>query len=321
MKVEPEVLVTGASGMVGSAICRALDAAGIAHAGSTHLEADLRDRRAVDKLMSNQPYKWVIIAAARVGGIYANDTYPAQFIYDNLMIEANLIDSAYRHGITKLLFLGSSCIYPRDARQPISESALLTGSLEPTNEPYAIAKIAGIKLCESYNRQYATDFRSLMPANLYGPGDNFHPDNSHVIPALMRRFHQAHLEGAEEVTVWGSGEPRREFLHVDDLASAAIHIMNLPAEEFWQNVNSRCSHLNVGIGSDISIRELAETLKEVVGLRARIRFDRSKPDGVARKLLDVQKLSELGWSASIGLRDGLADAYEWFRKSADQLRV
>lgn len=307
--------------MVGSAICRALDAAGIAHAGSTHLEADLRDRRAVDKLMSNQPYKWVIIAAARVGGIYANDTYPAQFIYDNLMIEANLIDSAYRHGITKLLFLGSSCIYPRDARQPISESALLTGSLEPTNEPYAIAKIAGIKLCESYNRQYATDFRSLMPANLYGPGDNFHPDNSHVIPALMRRFHQAHLEGAEEVTVWGSGEPRREFLHVDDLASAAIHIMNLPAEEFWQNVNSRCSHLNVGIGSDISIRELAETLKEVVGLRARIRFDRSKPDGVARKLLDVQKLSELGWSASIGLRDGLADAYEWFRKSADQLRV
>ena len=267
----------------------------------TRPEADLRRREAVDQLLSGTDCTAMVVAAARVGGIRANDAYPADFLLDNLLIEANLIDGAFRHGIQQLVFLGSSCIYPRLADQPIREEALLTGSLEPTNEAYAIAKIAGIKLCESYNRQHGTDYRSLMPTNLYGPGDNFHPEDSHVIPALLRRFHEAKLTGAEQVTVWGSGRPYREFLHVDDLASAVLHTLTLPRDTFWQGVDSRCSHVNVGTGSDLTIRDLAELMRSVVGLEADLVFDPSLPDGTPRKLLDVGRMNALGWRASVCL--------------------
>lgn len=314
------VLVAGAAGMVGSAICRALRARDIAVVPATRADADLTSRVAVDELISQADADCVVVAAAKVGGIHANDTYPADFIYENLMIEANLIDGAYRAGINQLLFLGSSCIYPREAEQPMREEALLTGPLEPTNEPYAIAKIAGIKLCESYNRQHGTDYRSLMPTNLYGPGDNFHPENSHVIPALMRRFHEAKLTSAAEVVVWGSGRPRREFLHVDDLAAAAVHVISLPADRFWSEVDERNSHLNVGTGSDVSISELAEVLKDVIGLEGALVFDASMPDGTPRKLLEVSSLSGLGWKASVSLQDGLADTYRWFLSSESNLR-
>jgi GDP-L-fucose synthase len=319
--MNPEnVLVAGAAGMVGAAICRSLDAAGISFYGATRQEGDLTSRREVDDLIAGGRYDWLVIAAAKVGGIHANDTYPAEFLFENLMIEANLIDAAYRAGIEHILFLGSSCIYPRDADQPMSEPALLTGPLEATNEPYAIAKIAGIKLCESYNRQYGTDYRSLMPTNLYGPGDNYHPENSHVIPALMRRFHEAKLAGLNRVTVWGSGKPRREFLHVDDLAAASLHVMGIEAEKYQASVPPRCSHLNVGTGQDVTIGELAATMKKVVGLDAELEFDTSKPDGTPRKLLDVARLAELGWSARIDLESGLGDAYQWFKDNVEAAR-
>jgi nucleoside-diphosphate-sugar epimerase len=315
------IFVAGHRGMVGSAILRALQARGVEPVVRSRAELDLTDQAAVRRFMQEARPGCVVLAAARVGGIHANDTYPADFIYDNLMIEANVIHQAFAAGVERLLFLGSSCIYPRLAPQPMSEDALLTGPLEPTNEPYAIAKIAGIKLCESYNRQHGTDYRSVMPTNLYGPGDNFHPDNAHVLPALMRRFHEAARDGAEEVIVWGSGTPRREFLHVDDLAAAALFVMDLPAELWRASVQPMQSHLNVGCGSDVSIREVAELMAEVTGFAGRIVFDSEKPDGAPRKLLEVSRLTALGWKAQIGLREGLAETYRWFLANEDLVRA
>jgi GDP-L-fucose synthase len=255
----------------------------------------------------------VVLAAAKVGGIHANNTYPAEFIYENLMVQANVIDAAHRTDVQRLLFLGSSCIYPRDAGQPMREEALLTGPLEPTNEPYAIAKIAGIKLCESYNRQYGRDYRSVMPTNLYGPGDNFHPENSHVIPALIRRFHEAVQSDDREVVIWGTGQPRREFLHVDDMASACVHVMELDPQTWHSPAQPMPSHVNIGTGQDCTIRELAEALARVTGFSGKLLFDAKRPDGTPRKKLDISRLADLGWRASIGLEEGLADAYAWFR--------
>ena len=308
--------------MVGAAIVRRLRAeGGEAPLERTHRELDLTDTAAVDAFFAAERPTRVYLAAAKVGGIWANDRYPAEFIHQNLMIEANVIHAAWRHGVERLLFLGSSCIYPRLAPQPIPEEALLTGLLEPTNEPYAIAKIAGIKLCESYNRQYGTDFRSLMPTNLYGPGDNFDLEKSHVIPALLRKFHAAKEDGAPFVTVWGTGTPRREFLHVDDLADACVHLMGLDAETYRAHTRPMCSHVNVGTGEDVSIRELAETIRAVVGYGGEIRFDTGKPDGTPRKLLDVGRLQALGWRARTGLREGLAQTYAWFLTHQGDLRT
>ena len=262
----------------------------------------------------------VVVAAAKVGGIHANNTFPADFIYENLLIEANLIQGAFQVGVDRLLFLGSSCIYPRDAAQPMAENALLTGTLEPTNEPYAIAKIAGIKLCESYNRQHGTDFRSVMPTNLYGPGDNFHPTNSHVLPALIRRFHEAAVHGLDEIAVWGSGRPMREFLHVDDMAEACLFVMNLDRETYAQHTTPMLSHINVGTGTDASIAELARIVASVTSFHGRITFDPSKPDGAPRKLMNVSRLSALGWQSKIGLLEGIEDTYRWFLNNAADLR-
>jgi GDP-L-fucose synthase len=307
--------------MVGAAIVRKLTQAGNTNILTrTHAELDLTDQRAVDAFFDQTKPAEVYLAAAKVGGIHANDSYPAEFIYQNLMIEANIIHAAWRHGTARLLFLGSSCIYPRLAEQPMSESALLTGTLEPTNEPYAIAKIAGIKLCESYNRQYGTDFRSVMPTNLYGPGDNFDLANSHVIPALIRKFHEAKAANAEHVDVWGSGKPKREFLHVDDMAAACLHVMQLDAGSYRAQTDPRCSHINVGTGVDVTIAELAQTVGDVVGFNGNIRFDPTKPDGAPRKLLDVSRLRDLGWSAGIDLRQGLRHAYQWFLANQANLR-
>ena len=270
------------------------------------------NQQQVADFFSETPLDEVYLAAAKVGGIHANDTYPAQFIYENLAIESNVIHQAWKSGVKKLLFLGSSCIYPRLAKQPIQESELLTGPLEPTNEPYAIAKIAGIKLCESYNRQYGTDYRSVMPTNLYGPGDNYHPENSHVIPALLRRFHEARLSGADSISIWGTGKPLREFLHVDDMASASIHVMNMPNEEYQQVTSPRLSHINVGSGVDCSIAELASLIAEVTGYEGNIHYDASKPDGAPRKLMESSRLKALGWKPEYSLREGLTNAYQWF---------
>ena len=308
--------------MVGSAIVRRLQALGyenIVTAASDTL--DLRDPAAVRRFFADHPIDQVYLAAAKVGGIHANNEYPAEFIYDNLMIEANVIQAAHEAGVQKLLFLGSSCIYPKHAEQPMAEDALLTGPLEPTNEPYAIAKIAGIKLCESYNRQYGRDYRSVMPTNLYGPGDNFHPENSHVIPALMRRIHEAKAQGADEVVIWGSGKPMREFLHVDDMAAASVFVMELDAATYRQHTQPMLSHINVGTGVDCTIRELAEALCRVIGFEGRLVFDTSKPDGTPRKLLDVSRLSRLGWTASIELEPGLAETYDWFGRHLDDART
>ncbi|MDB2517152.1 GDP-L-fucose synthase, partial [Planktomarina temperata] len=261
------------------------------------------------------------LAAAKVGGIHANNTYPAQFIYENLMIECNVIHQAFDAGVTKLLQLGSSCIYPKAAPQPMREDALLTGTLEPTNEPYAVAKIAGIKLCESYNRQHGVDYRSVMPTNLYGPGDNFHPDNSHVMPALIRRFHEAGRDGLDEVVIWGSGIPRREFLHVDDMAAASLFVLNLPKATYNENTDPMLSHINVGTGVDISILELAQLVAKVTGFKGKISTDLTKPDGTMRKLMDVGRLSQMGWSACIELEQGLADTYEWYLANAQTART
>jgi GDP-L-fucose synthase len=313
MEANSKIYIAGHRGLVGSAIVRQLEARGFSDLISrTHSELDLTDQAAVRDFFAAEKPEYVILAAAKVGGIHANNTYPAEFIYQNLMIEANVVDAAWRNGVKRLLFLGSSCIYPRAVAQPMREDALLTDVLEQTNEPYALAKIAGIKLCESYNRQYGTDYRSVMPTNLYGPGDNFHPENSHVIPALMRRFHEAKLRGDSEVVVWGSGRPMREFLHVDDMAAASLHVLELDVETYQANTQPMLSHINVGTGVDCTIREMAETMKRVVGFDGDLVFDASKPDGTPRKLMDVSRLANLGWQASISLENGLASTYKWF---------
>ena len=309
-----KIFVAGHRGMVGSAIVRNLQAKGCTNIVTrTHAELDLTNQAAVEKFFEQEKPNQVYLAAARVGGIYANNTFPAEFIYQNLMIEANVIHQAFVSGVKKLLFLGSSCIYPKLAPQPMSEDALLTGKLEPTNEPYAIAKIAGIKLCESYNRQYGQshgiDYRSVMPTNLYGPGDNYHPENSHVIPALIRRFHEAKMSNAPEVVIWGTGTPKREFLYVDDMAAASVFVMELDKKVYDQNVQPMESHINVGYGSDVTIAELAEIIKTAVQYKDAINFDPSKPDGAPRKLMDTAKLNVLGWSAKTELFRGLCEAY------------
>lgn len=314
------IYVAGHRGMVGSAILRQLQARGVETITRTHAELDLTDQVAVRQFMSDARPEAVILAAAKVGGIHANNSYPAEFIYENLMMECNVIHQAFEAGVRRLLFLGSSCIYPRAVPQPMSEDALLTGVLEPTNEPYAIAKIAGIKLCESYNRQYGTDYRSVMPTNLYGPGDNFHPDNSHVLPALLRRFHEAAGEGRDEVVIWGTGTPKREFLHVDDMAEASLFVMNLDEDIYRANTQPMLSHINVGTGADISISDLAGIIARVTGFQGRISFDSSKPDGTARKLMDVSRLANMGWRAHIQLEEGIRSTYQWFLANSAGLR-
>lgn len=313
--------VAGHRGMVGSAIVRQLEALGCHNIITrTHAELDLTNQQAVRDFMATEKPDVVILAAAKVGGIHANNTYPAEFIYENLMMEANIIHQAHANGVQKLLFLGSSCIYPRLAPQPMPENSLLTGTLESTNEPYAIAKIAGIKLCESYNRQYGRDYRSVMPTNLYGTNDNFHPQNSHVLPAQMRRFHEAVESGADVVTIWGTGTPMREFLHVDDMAAASLFVLGLDSTTYAANTEPMLSHINVGTGSDVTIRELAEKIAAVTGFKGRIEFDTSKPDGTPRKLMDVSRLARMGWTASISLDEGLRSTYAWFLEHGKDLR-
>ena len=308
-----KIFVSGHNGMVGSAICRQLQQQpDVEILSRTRAELDLCDQAAVREFMRSERPDEVILAAAKVGGIHANTTYPAEFIYQNLQIQNNVIHAAHLNDVQKLLFLGSSCIYPRQVPQPMRENALLTGILEPTNEPYAIAKIAGIKMCESYNRQYGRDYRSVMPTNLYGPGDNYHPENSHVVPALIRRFHEAKEKNFSEVVVWGSGTPKREFLYVDDMAEASIFVHTLHQDIFAAQTQLMLSHVNVGTGEDVTIRDLAETVKEVVGFTGNLVFDTSKPDGPPRKLMDAEVLSNLGWTASVGLRDGLRHSYQDF---------
>jgi GDP-L-fucose synthase len=319
LTTESKIYLAGHRGLVGSAIMRQLQQRGITQVITrTHAELDLTNQQQVRDFFAEERPDYVILAAAKVGGIHANNTYPAEFIYDNLMIEANVIDAAYRNHVQRLLFLGSSCIYPKAVAQPMREDALLTDVLEPTNEPYALAKIAGIKLCESYNRQYGTDYRSVMPTNLYGQGDNFHAENSHVIPALMRRIHEAKQNQDKEVVVWGSGKAMREFLYVDDMASASIHVLEMEAKTYAANTQPMLSHINVGTGVDCTIRELAETIKRVVGFEGELTFDASKPDGAPRKLMDVGRLKNLGWQASISLEDGLRLTYAWFLQNIDQ---
>lgn len=311
-----KIFVAGHSGMVGSAICRKLsEKAEIKVITQTRSELDLCNQSAVYQFMKSSKPDEVIIAAAKVGGIHANNNYPAEFIYENLQIQNNLIHAAHLNNVQKLLFLGSSCIYPKLAEQPMREEALLTGPLEPTNEPYAVAKIAGIKMCESYNRQYGRDFRSVMPTNLYGPGDNYHPENSHVVPALIRRFHEAKINSLVEVVVWGTGEPMREFLYVDDMAEASLFIHNLDKAEYKSNTEKMLSHVNIGAGKDITIRELSEIIKEVVGFDGLLKFDANMPDGSPRKLMDIQRLKDLGWQANTSLRNGIELSYTDFLKS------
>ncbi|ROZ66369.1 GDP-L-fucose synthase [Ramlibacter sp. WS9] len=307
----PKIYVAGHLGMVGSAIVRTLQTQGHSNfVTRSRAEVDLTDQRAVHELFAAERPDEVYLAAARVGGIHANNAYPAEFIYSNLMVQANVIHAAWTHGVKKLLFLGSSCIYPKLAQQPMAEDALLTGALEPTNEPYAVAKIAGIKLCESYNRQYGTDYRSVMPTNLYGPGDNYHPENSHVVPALIRRFDAAKAEDAPTVTIWGTGRAMREFLYVDDMAAASVHVMNLDPAAYASCTEPMQSHINVGFGSDVTIAELAQRVAEVVGYEGKILFDATKPDGSPRKLLDSTRIHQLGWRPQVSLEAGLARAYD-----------
>lgn len=318
----PKIFVAGHQGMVGSAIVRQLLAQGCPTERivvRTRSELDLTDQGAVRAFFADEQPDQVYLAAAKVGGIYANNTYPAEFIYQNLMIEANVVDAAFRNGVKKLLFLGSSCIYPKLAAQPMSEDVLLTGLLEPTNEPYAIAKIAGIKLCESYNRQYGqshdVDYRSVMPTNLYGPGDNYHPENSHVIPALIRRFHEAKVENKPSVAIWGTGTPKREFLYVDDMAAACLHVMNLDKAIYDQHTQPMLSHINVGCGADVTIGDVAQAIAKTVGYAGQITFDTAKPDGPPRKLMDSSRLNLLGWQAQTQMLTGLELAYEDFKKN------
>jgi GDP-L-fucose synthase len=317
MTIPHKIYVAGHRGMVGSAIVRTLQQQGENNIVTrTHAELDLTNQAAVQAFFVAEKPTQVYLAAAKVGGIHANNTYPADFIYQNLMVQANVIEAAFQNGVQKLLFLGSSCIYPKLATQPMTESALLTGPLEPTNEPYAIAKIAGIKLCESYNRQYGLshciDYRSVMPTNLYGPGDNYHPLNSHVIPALIRRFHEAKVNKASTVTIWGSGTPKREFLYVDDMAAASVFVMNLPKAVYDQHTSPTQSQINVGYGTDITIAELAQAVSDSIGYKGNINFDATQPDGAPRKLMDSTRLNSLGWQARVNLKEGLAFAYQEF---------
>lgn len=315
------VFVAGHRGMVGAAIVRNLEQrSNINVVTRTRAELDLTSQAAVSQFFAENSIDEVYLAAAKVGGIHANNTYPAEFIYENLMIEANIVHAAHVNDVQKLLFLGSSCIYPKLAQQPMTEKALLTGTLEETNEPYAIAKIAGIKLCESYNRQYGRDYRSVMPTNLYGPNDNFHPENSHVIPALLRRFHEAAQRGDAEVVAWGSGKPMREFLHVDDMAAASVHVMELDKAIYDENTEPMLSHINVGTGEDCTIKELVETVAKVTGFKGNIVWDTSKPDGAPRKLMDVSRLHALGWKHTYNLENGLQHAFDWFIANQNNFR-
>ncbi|WP_286901908.1 GDP-L-fucose synthase [Vreelandella sedimenti] len=319
--VNTKIFVAGHRGLVGSAIVRHLEAQGHTDIKTAPRdELDLTNQAQVSAFFEEHKFDQVYLAAAKVGGIHANNTYPAEFIYQNLMIESNIIHAAHQSGVNKLLFLGSSCIYPKLAPQPIHEDALLTGKLEPSNEPYAIAKIAGVKLCESYNRQYDRDYRIVMPTNLYGPNDNFHPDNSHVVPALLRRLHEAKEGDEKEVVVWGSGSPMREFLHVDDMAAASVHVMGLDHARYAANTEPMLSHINVGTGEDCTIRQLAELIKRVIGFTGELRFDASKPDGTPRKLMDVSRLKGLGWQSEISLENGLQNTYQWFLANQNLFR-
>ena len=319
LSLEDRIYVAGHKGMVGSAIVRRLQDDGYRNIVTrSHADLDLTNQQAVRDFFDAEKIDHVVLAAAKVGGIHANDTYPADFIYKNLMIEANIVHQAWEAGVRNLLFLGSSCIYPRLATQPMSEESLLTGTLEPTNEPYALAKIAGIKLCESYNRQHGTRYRSVMPTNLYGPGDNFDLENSHVIPALMRKFHEAKEANLATVEVWGSGNAKREFLFVDDMAAACVFIMGLDPEIYESNTKPMLSHINVGTGEDLSIRELAELIKKVVGFKGKIVFNVNKPDGAPRKLLDISRINAMGWSPEVNLESGLERTYRWFRESPNR---
>jgi GDP-L-fucose synthase len=316
-----KIYVAGHRGMVGSAIVRRLNALGYSNlVVRTHAELDLCNQAAVNEFFAAEKPDAVVLAAAKVGGIHANNTYPAEFIFQNLMMECNVVHAAHANNCQHLLFLGSSCIYPKLAEQPMTETALLTGTLECTNEPYAVAKIAGIKLCESYNRQYGRNYRSVMPTNLYGENDNFHPENSHVIPAMMRRFHEAKLRGDTEVVVWGTGTPMREFLYVDDMAAASVHVLLLDEQTYQANTLPMLSHINVGTGVDCTIRELAETMQRVVGFEGQLVFDTTKPDGTPRKLMNVDRLKSLGWQYTIDLETGLKKTYAWFLNNVEGLR-
>jgi len=316
MNLNDKIYIAGHRGLVGSAIVRQLESRGFTNLlMRTHKELDLTNQAQVQNFFQQEKPDYVILAAAKVGGIHANNTYPADFIYQNMMIEANVINSAYENKVKRLLFLGSTCIYPKAVEQPMREDALLTDVLEPTNEPYALAKIAGIKLCESYNRQHGTDFRSVMPTNLYGINDNFHPENSHVIPALMRRFHEAKVNNDDEVVVWGTGNAMREFLYVDDMAAASLFVLELDEKTYQANTKPMLSHINVGTGKDVTIREMAETMKQVVGFKGKLSFDTTKPDGSPRKLIDVSRLSNIGWNYSVDLKDGFSKTYKWYLKN------
>ena len=315
MELNDKIYIAGHRGLVGSAIVRQLEARGFVNLVTrTHNELDLTNQAEVQAFFKQEQPNYVILAAAKVGGIHANNTYPADFIYQNMMIEANVINAAYEYKVKRLLFLGSTCIYPKAVEQPMREDALLTDVLEPTNEPYALAKIAGIKLCESYNRQHSTDFRSVMPTNLYGINDNFHPENSHVIPALMRRFHEAKANNDAEVVIWGTGNAMREFLYVDDMAEASLFVLELDKETYQTNTSPMLSHINVGTGVDVTIREMAKVMKQVVGFGGGLTFDTTKPDGAPRKLIDVTRLSNMGWKYSTGLGEGLVRTYTWYKE-------
>ena len=322
MEKQSKILVTGSSGMVGSAVARALQAADYSNIiKARHAEVDLTNQQQTHDFFASHRPDYVFLAAAKVGGIYANNTYPADFIYDNLMIASNIISSSYKFNVKRLLFFGSSCIYPKHAKQPMTEDALLTGVLEPTNEPYAIAKIAGIKLCESFNRQHQTDFRSLMPTNVYGIGDNFHLKNSHVAAAMLHKFYLAKKQNQSQIVLWGTGSPCREFIYVDDLADAALFIMNLPKEKLAQRTYEMRSHINVGSGTDISIKELANLVKEIVGFSGEIVWDDKMPDGTPRKLLDVSLLADLGWRSKTDIKQGMEATYKWFIANESNLRL
>ena len=314
MDLNDKIYIAGHRGLVGSAIVRQLESRGFTNLLiRTHKELDLTDQAQVQDFFKQEQPDYVILAAAKVGGIHANNTYPADFIYQNIMIEANVINSAYENKVKRLLFLGSTCIYPKIVKQPMREEALLTDVLEPTNEPYALAKIAGIKLCESYNRQHGADFRSVMPTNLYGINDNFHPENSHVIPALMQRFHEAKINNDAEVVVWGTGDAMREFLYVDDMAAASLFVLELDEGIYKANIQPMLSHINIGTGKDVTIKEMAETMKEVVGYKGKLTFDISKPDGAPRKLIDVSRLKNMGWNYAVDLTEGLNKTYMWYK--------